>query len=153
MLAEFERGVRRADFEPQPEVVKLFINCYRKYNNKKAVHLIDTFVSDNNNDEDVKEIKFFIADSIRSEIQQEIFALGLSVGDIFSYISEIAKRYAKFNWNFAWEVMEDFVVGYIPQGESYAPIKHPNGLEYLGDTYALKEVTKEEEYKEEITDD
>lgn len=153
MLAEFERDLRRADFEPQPEVVKLFINCYRKYNNKKAVHLIDTFVSDNNNDEDVKEIKFFIADSIRSEIQQEIFALGLSVGDIFSYIAEIARRYAKFNWNFAWEVMEDFVVGYIPQGESYAPIKHPDGLEYLGDTYALKEVTKEEEHKEEITDD
>ena len=116
-------------------------DLYRQYNNKKSVKYVDS-IFDNLDDEDIRELRFNVMDTIKTNIQEDLFRLDLEVEEIMFHIGQLAKEYSKFNWSFAWDILEDYIVGIIPQGKTYSPIKNEHGQEYLGDFYSLKEVTK-----------
>lgn len=122
----------------------VFREEYRRYNNKKTIKLVEN-VFGNIDDDDVKEIKYNISDTIKKDIQEKIFALRLDMPEILFYIQQLSLEYKKFNWAFAWEVLEDFIIDFIPQGESYVPVRDTEGREYLGQNYILKNVTKKGE--------
>lgn len=134
-------------YEVDPAILQVFRQTYRKFNNKKSVQAIDSIFFDTN-DDDVKEMRFFVADGIRDEIQEDIFALKLSPKQILFYIGQLSKEYKKFNWSFAWDVLGDFILECIPQGKTYAAVKDLNGEPYLGGKYSLKDVSKGLEEKE-----
>lgn len=135
-------------YKADEEILAQFRTAYRKYNNQKAVKLVSKIFIDAD-DEDAQELKFHITNAVKSEVQEDIFKLKLDTKEILFYIGQLSQEYKKFNWGFAWDLLEDFIVSCIPYGHSYAPVRNENGEEYLGQRYILKDVSKEVEVNEE----
>lgn len=119
-------------------------SCYRQYNNKKAVKMMEGLLQDIDNEEG-KELYYNLVDSVKNDIQQEIFSLRMETPEILFYIGQLAKEYKKFNWTFVWDILEDYIIEMIPQGNTYFPIHNEEGVEYLGFNYILKEVKAQQE--------
>ena len=69
------------------------------------------------------------------------------------YCSELAKGYRQFNWDFAWDVLGDSIVDFIPKGNIRVPVKSEEGLDYLGGKYLLSSIEEEVfDAKEELLD-
>lgn len=141
-----------AGFEVKPEILKVVKDNYRRFNNKKAIRIAESAFRDYE-DEDLQEIYFNIADTVRDEIQEELYGLGLSPKELMFYIGALSKEYKKFNWGFAWEILDKDIVDLIPQGKTFAPVRDENGEEWLGEKYVLKDVTKQEQGAEQIESD
>ena len=58
------------------------------------------------------------------------------------YCNRLSQHYARFNWGFAWNILDDQIIKLIPQGKSFCPIRDDDGeYEYLGLKYSLKDLT------------
>ena len=131
-------------FEVDTKIVAKFRNAYRKYNNKKTVHVLDD-VFENKDEDDIKSIYNLVLDTAKQEIQEEIFGFGLKPKEMLFYVGQLAKEYANFNWSFVWDIMDSIVLEGVEQGKSYAPVRSEDGEEYLGEKFVLKEVVKKAE--------
>lgn len=136
MLPTFE-----GEFECKVDILSEFREAYRKYNNKKSVKVLRA-VFDENCDDDVEKLYYGVRDVERAEIKEGLYSLSLKPEEMLFYIGQLAKEYNKFNWGFAWDILDDVIVGCIPQGETIAPIRSDCGDEYLGQNYILKTITK-----------
>lgn len=130
------------DFEIDENVLKVFRNMYRKYSNKKALSYVN-YVYTNCSDEDYKEMRFGVMDAIRDEIQEEFWSLGLTPMEGLTYIKALSNSYNKFNWSFAWDLLQESILGCIEEQNALAPVESPDGEEYLGHKYILKSISKE----------
>lgn len=126
------------------EILNTIRELYRTYNNKKVIKMIDNILV-GLDEEQEKELRFNINDIVKTDIQQAIFGLKLSTPEILRYIYELSKEYKRFNWSFVWDILDDFIIDYIPQGRSFVPIRDEDGEEFLGQKYILKEVSKEDD--------
>lgn len=137
-------------YEVNLVALKEIRECYRKYNNKRTVKLVESIFRDYS-DDDIKEIYFNINEAIKIDIQQTLFSLGLDIKQIMFHIGVLSKQYTKFNWSFVWNMLEEQIVDLIPQGETVMVYKNDEGEEYLGQRYKLKNIFKlEGEENEEI---
>ena len=132
-----------------PVALKEIKECYRKYNNKRTVKLVESVFRDYS-DDDIKEIYFNINDAIKTDIQQTLFSLGLDIKQIMFHIGVLSKQYTKFNWSFAWNMLEEQIMDIIPQGETLMAYKSEDGEEYLGQKYKLKNIFKFGETDEDV---
>ena len=57
----------------------------------------------------------------------------------------MSKSYNNFNWSFAWDIIPEDIIECIPQGKTFVPIRSENGVEYLGENYILKDISKKDE--------
>lgn len=137
MLPTFE-----GEFEADEKIVLKFRDMYRKYSNKKAVAYLNTLYDPMTLDDDYNEIKYGILDAIREGIQEELDELELTPRETLFYIGQLSKRYAKFNWGFAWDIMGDSILSCIEPGDTIVPVEDENGEEYLGKRYVLKKIEK-----------
>ena len=131
-------------FEADIKILAEFRNAYRKYNNKKTVHVLDD-VFENKDEDDIKSIYNLVLDTAKQEIQEEIFGFGLKPKEMLFYVGRLAKEYTNFNWSFVWDIMDSIVLEGVEQGKSYAPVRSEDGMEYLGEKFILKEVVKKAE--------
>lgn len=138
MLPTFE-----GEYECDEKILLKFRDMYRKYCNKKAVAYLNTIYDPSQPSDEYDEVRFGIFDAIKEDIQEELEALNLSPRESLFYIGQLSKRYSKFNWSFAWDILEDGILQCIDQGETYAPVEDENGEEYLGKKYVLKRIYKE----------
>lgn len=137
MLPTFE-----GEFEADEKIILKFRDMYRKYSNKKAVAYLNTLYDPMTLDDDYNEIKYGILDAIREGIQEELDELELTPRETLFYIGQLSKRYAKFNWGFAWDIMGDSILSCIEPGDTIVPVEDENGEEYLGKKYVLKKIEK-----------
>lgn len=128
-------------YEVNPAALKEIRECYRKYNNKRTVKLVESIFRDYS-DDDIKEIYFNINEAIKIDIQQTLFSLGLDIKQIMFHIGVLSKQYTKFNWSFVWNMLEEQIIDLIPQGETTIAYKDEEGEEYLGQRYKLKNIFK-----------
>lgn len=131
-------------YKAQEEILDIFRETYKKYNNQKSIKLINDIFFEGD-EEDIKEIKYHISFALKNEIQEDIFRLNLSIPEILFYIGQLSQDYKKFNWAFMWELLEDYIVAYIPRGISMAPVRDEKGEEYLGQKYILKDLCWEKD--------
>lgn len=128
------------EFEADENIVLKLRDMYRKYSNKKAVAYLNTLYDPTIQDDDYNEIKYGILDAVREGIREELDELELTPKETLFYIGQLAKRYAKFNWGFAWDIMGDSILDCIEYGETVVPVEDENGEEYLGKRYVLKRI-------------
>ena len=138
MLPTFE-----GEFEPNEEITLKLRTLYRKYSNRKAVAYLNTLYDPSKQEDDYNEMRFGVLDAIRDDIREELEELNLSPKETLFHIGQLSKKYAKFNWAFAWDIMGDSILSCIEQGETWVPVEDENGEEYLGKRYSLKRVYKE----------
>lgn len=124
-------------------------DLYRKYSNRKAVVYLNNIYTEGQNEE-YEEVKFGILDAVRDGIREELEELGLSPRETLFYIGQLSKKYAKFNWSFAWDILGDSILDCIEYGETWAPVEDEEGEEYLGKRYSLKKIERKK--KEEVSD-
>ena len=130
------------DFIFKPELTKQFKKMYQKWNNKKAVLYISSiFINDD--DQDYKEAKFGVLDAIRQELREEYKNMGISPLEALTYIYALSLGYSKFNWGFAWEVVNNDILECLPENNALVPIQSNKGEEYLGHYYQLAEISKD----------
>ena len=135
---------QKEGFEADTKILAEFRNAYRKYNNKKTVHVRDD-VFENKDEDDITSIYNLVLDTAKQEIQEEIFGFGLKPKEMLFYVGHLAKEYTNFNWSFVWDIMDSIVLEGVEQGKSYAPVRSEDGMEYLGEKFVLKEVVKKAE--------
>ena len=127
---------------PDKKILNVFKDAYRRYNNKKSVQL---FSVEDKNDDDLMEIYYGIMDGIKEDIREEINELKLIPKENLFYVWELSKSYNNFNWSFAWDIIPEDIIECIPQGKTFVPIRSENGVEYLGENYILKDISKKDE--------
>lgn len=127
---------------PDKKILNVFKDAYRRYNNKKSVQL---FSIEDKNDDDLMEIYYGIMDGIKEDIREEINELKLIPKENLFYVWELSKSYNNFNWSFAWDIIPEDIIECIPQGKTFVPIRSENGVEYLGENYILKDISKKDE--------
>lgn len=145
------------DFQLNSDTKKVFREMYRKYCNKKAiVYVNDLFENDINQ----KDMRFNVFDAIKEEIKDDLFNLGINTKEALAYIYNLSRKYNKFNWAFAWDILGDDILDVIPQKQTLVPVESKNGAEYLGKHFLLKEISsfgeslfKEEENFEDFDDE
>ena len=128
-------------FKFDPEILKQFRAMYQKWNNKKSISYIDTVFSAED-DVDYKECKFGILDAVRVELQEIYKSLNLTAMEGLTYIKALSNSYTKFNWGFAWELIDTDILDCIEENDALAPVQCENGTEYLGRKYILKHIPK-----------
>lgn len=118
---------------------------YTSYSNRKQIKNLTALLLTPSvpvDSDDYAEIRSTIYDAIITDIQNQLEALSISGDEFLFYCHRLSKDYASFNWGFAWEILDDQILKYIPQGTSLCPVRDPeNGFEYLGDRYSLKDIT------------
>lgn len=144
MLPTFE-----GEYECDEQKLLKIRDLYRKYSNRKAVVYLNNIYTEGQNEE-YEEVKFGILDAVRDGIREELEELGLSPRETLFYIGQLSKKYAKFNWSFAWDILGDSILDCIEYGETWAPVEDEEGEEYLGKRYSLKKIERKK--KEEVSD-
>ena len=139
MLPHYDIDSYRFDVD----VLKKFRAMYQKWNNRKSINYIDTLYTADD-DVDYRECKFGILDAVREQLQDEYLSLGLKPMDGLTYIYALSQSYTKFNWGFAWELVDDGILSCIDEMDTVAPIESEEGEEYLGKKYILKPISKED---------
>ena len=124
-----------------PEILKVFRSMYQKWNNKKSLTYIDT-VFNNEDDVDYKECRFGILDAVRVELKSEYKSLNITPMEGLTYIKALSQSYAKFNWGFAWDLIDTDILECIEDNDALAPVQCEDGVEYLGKNYVLKHIPK-----------
>ena len=159
MLPTFEH-----DFTFDLSKLQLVKAQYQKYSSSKQINVLNHFFDYDENyltsqkTNDFKTIKFKIADSVCHDIREQLISSGLSPAEILYYCNELSHQYKKFNWAFAWDVLDSQILAFIPQGVTKAPVnikdispeefnsdpqfENAETGEYLGQTYVLKDVSK-----------
>lgn len=127
-----------------PEILRKIRDIYRKFCNKKDIAVINKLFSDVPQEE-YEDIRFGIIDSIRDEIRNEYDELGLTTMDGLTYFYALSQSYSKFNWDVAWDILEERILDVIPGVDTYAPIECSDGSgeEFLGRKFKLVKIVKE----------
>ena len=128
-------------FKFDPAILKQFRAMYQKWNNKKSISYIDT-VFNSEDDVDYKECKFGILDAVRAELQEIYKNLNLTPMEGLTYIRALANSYTKFNWGFAWDLLDTDILDCIDENDALAPVECESGTEYLGRKYVLKHIPR-----------
>ena len=84
-----------------------------------------------------------ILDSIRDELRAEYDELEMSPMDALTYIKALSQSYSKFNWDFAWSLLDEQILDVIEEKDAYAPVECADGEEYLGRRFKLKKIPKQ----------
>ena len=126
-----------------PDVMKQFRKMYQKWNNKKAVTYINSLFTEDD-DRDYREAKFGVLDAIREELRQEYRKMQIAPMDALTYIYALSGGYKKFNWGFAWDLLNQDILSCISNKDALAPIEDERGFEYLGKHYILAGIPKED---------
>lgn len=126
------------------EVLSKIRNLYRKYSSKRSLTYLKMVYRDEN-EEEYREIRYGMADAIQEEIREEYRALKLSIKDGLTYIHALSRLYKKFNWAFAWDLLEESILTCIEEKPAYAAVETEGGQEYLGRYYSLKTIPRHQE--------
>ena len=84
-----------------------------------------------------------ILDSIRDELRAEYDELEIAPMDALTYIKALSQSYSKFNWDFAWSLLDEQILDVIEEKDAYAPVECADGEEYLGRRFKLKKIPKQ----------
>ena len=116
---------------------------YRTFSDKKQIkHLSNILTQNLIQDDDYQEYRSTIYDDILERIRQQMIDAGITDKEFLFYSYKLSQIYASFNWGFVWEILDDRILFYIPQGQTFCPVKDPDGdYSYLGNTYSLKDIT------------
>ena len=143
------------EFLVQEDRLKVVKELYRKYSARKQVKVVESILENLNlpNRDEYDEIRFLAVDTVREEIREVVTELKMEGKEFLFYCSELAKGYRQFNWDFAWDVLGDSIVDFIPKGNIRVPVKSEEGLDYLGGKYLLSSIEEEVfDAKEELLD-
>lgn len=130
------------EYKFDPEILGKFRDMYRKFNYKKAITIVNQ-IFNNSDEEQADEIRMEILDSIRYELRAEYDELEMPPMDALTYIKALSQSYSKFNWDFAWSLLDEQILDVIEEKDSYAPVECEDGEEYLGRRFKLKKIPKQ----------
>ena len=127
------------------EVVK---KMYKKYTSRKQIKYLTDIVDRESSYRDsmeYDELRTSLVSGLIEELQKELLEAHITGDEFLFYCSRLAPQYSSFNWGFAWDVLEDQIIKFIPAGKSFCPVRDPAGEWYLGECYILKDVSKADE--------
>lgn len=123
---------------------------YQSYTARRQIKymtelLVDSASSVYLDAEEFIERRVGLFDQLVDSIQQELDVSGISKEEFLYHCHKLSGEYSNFNWGFAWDILEEGILPLIPQGKTFIPVHDPNGKEYLGERFSLKEVTRADE--------
>ena len=140
------------DMDPQQYEAhhKVIRDLYKTYTARRQIKfmtelLVDSASSVFLDTEEFLEQRIGLFDQLVETLQTKLEESGISKEELLYHCDKLSHEYANFNWGFAWDILSDSLIQLIPQGRSFAPIHDPNGREYLGEKFSLKEITRSDE--------
>ena len=131
------------------KILDEFKSFYRRWNNKQVISYVASLYDydEDADDETLDNMRLKMLDSVTESIREKISEMDLSPMEILTYVKELSKKYNKFNWSFAWDILGNDVLLCIDENKTYIPVdvESPEfGKEYLGNYYDLWKVVKED---------
>ena len=141
------KDMPQEDYQAHHKVIK---DLYKAYTARRQIKFITELFSDSASSayldkEEFLERRTGLFDQLVESLQIRLDESGICKEEFLYHCHILSSEYASFNWGFAWDILDDALLELIPQGKSFAPVHDPNGRVYLGETYALKEITKTDE--------
>lgn len=136
-----------AEYEAHHNTIR---NLYKTYMARRQIKFMTELLADSAtsvylDSEEFLEHRMGLFDQLVESLQNQLEASGISQEEFLYHCDKLSREYATFNWGFAWDVLSDSILQLIPQGKTFAPVHDPNGREYLGEKFSLKEITKNDE--------
>lgn len=132
-----------------PARMDAVVKSYRQYKARRRVKALDAVLDgfpEDPGSESFPAISRSMDDALVDAIRDGLADIGMDGEEFLYYCSRIAPTYKSFDWGFAWAVLGDSIVRYIPYGESFMPVRDPDGpVEYLGEHYSMVSVTQHRE--------
>lgn len=149
MLPTFRSVFKKVDPKILEANHKVILGLYKTYTARKQVKYITELFSGSVSSayidkEDYEEQRTGLFDQLIESLQTRLDESGISKEEFLYHCSILDTEYAKFNWAFAWDVLDDAIIDLIPQGKSYCPVHDPSGKYYLGERFSLKEITRQD---------
>ena len=123
-------------------------SLYRRYSSRRQIKQLEAIMDNvpaNPNSDDFAEIRHNMFDAFLDELRKDLAASGIAGDEFLFYCSRLAPTYGNFNWGFAWDVLGDSILDFIPQGKTLCPVRNKNGIEYLGERYTLEDISNKGE--------
>lgn len=129
---------------------KVVKDLYKSYTARRQIKYVTELFSGGSSTplldkDDYEETRASLFDFLNDSLRDRLANSGIEPSEFLYHCSLLNKEYANFNWGFAWDILDDAILPLIPQGKSYAPVHDPDGREYLGEKFSLKEITKTDE--------
>lgn len=116
---------------------------YREYKSQKRYKGILSIIDNEGiQDDDINEIMNNIILSHKDEYREKMYDIFSSSKELFNYLIEICKR-NNYKENFIWDILKEDILDIIPDENSLIIVDDENGIDYLGRTYNLKEVSND----------
>ena len=143
MLPDFES--RYADSFDQSKL-DLVVSMYRDYCSRRQIKYLAAVLqtpSAESGADDCPELRSSVYDALLADLRLRLADSGMPGEEFLFYCHRASLRYRSFNWAFAWDVLDEQIIQFIPQGTSLCPVPDPvSGTEYLGRRYSLADVTQ-----------
>lgn len=130
------------DYKCDASILKKVKSMYQKWNNRKSCALANS-IYDDTESEECREVRMSIIDSILDDVKKDCDELELTPIEVLTYVHELAKSYSKFNYSFAWDILDEKILSCIDEQDALAPVEGFGGSEYLGRYYSLITIPKE----------
>ena len=129
-----------------PAKLEAIRTLYQTYSSKNQLtHLSNLFQSSlfAMRADDYDELHSTVYDAFIRDIQSALVDLNMPGDEFLFYCNRLSKKYANFNWGFAWSVLEDQILRLIPQGRTLCPVRDPSGgtYTYLGERYSMQDLS------------
>lgn len=150
MLPTYRNWFEDMDPELLKEHHKVILGLYKAYTARKQVKYLTELFSGSVSaayidKEEYDEQKTGLFDQLIESLQVRLDESKISKEEFLYHCYLLNKEYAKFNWAFAWDILDEAILQLIPQGKSYCPVHDDFGSPYLGEKFSLKEITRDDE--------
>lgn len=142
LLPTYENYFKDAFDQNKYNIVKRMYQDYTGRKQIKYLAAILQYPSVEAGGSSYSELRSSVYDMLIQDLQNRLPANDISGEEFLFYCNRISSEFCNFNWAFAWDILDDQVITLIPQGQSFCPMLDPNGTEYLGRKYSLKDITQ-----------
>lgn len=124
----------------EKKLVKLF-EIYREYKSQKKYKGISIIIDNEGiQDDDINEILHNAIFYHKDGCKNKMYNLFSSSRELFDHLIEMCTKYC-LKYDFIWDILGEDIIDIIPQGNTLIIIDDNSGVDYLGKTYSLKEMS------------
>lgn len=136
--------LNKKEFEIDEQLLKNIGVIYKQYKAQMQFKYIKPILEESVSYDDFGKYVASMVDALNQEYSAKCFNLITNGHELFEYLLALGEQYKgkgkNFDYSFVWNVMGDSILDIIPQN-SMVCVRDEDGVEYLGNTYSIVEVT------------
>ena len=137
--------LNKKEFEIDEHLLEDLGIIYKQYKAQMQFKYIKPLLEESVSYDDFGKYVASMVDALNQEYSEKCLNLTTNGQELFEYLLALGEKYKDkgktFDYSFVWNMMGDSILDIIPQNSKVC-VRDENGVEYLGNTYSMVGVTK-----------